>query len=80
MVVPLTKKVEGFSVAKKSVSQLLCEMGKTAYQGRKLAESVDLWEKMISEQDLVIVLGLAGSMSTAGQWTLVNWLVQEPFC
>ena len=79
MGVPLTKKVEGFNVTKKSVSQLLCEMGKTAYQGRKLSEAVDLWERMIKEDDLVIVLGLAGSMSTAGQWTLVNWLVQNRF-
>ncbi|MFA5364682.1 MAG: deoxyhypusine synthase family protein [Candidatus Bathyarchaeia archaeon] len=79
MKIPLTKKVEGFKVEKKSVSQLLSEMGKTAYQGRKLAEAVDLWEQMIKEDDLVIVLGLAGSMSTAGQWTLVNWLIKNRF-
>jgi len=79
MRIPLTKKVEGFKVEKKSVSQLVSEMGKTAYQGRKLAEAVDLWEKMVKEDDLVIVLGLAGSMSTAGQWTLVNWLIKNRF-
>ena len=79
MRVPLTKKVEGFKVEAKSISQLLSEMGKTAYQGRKLAEAVDLWEKMVKEDDLVIVLGLAGSMSTAGQWTLVNWLIKNRF-
>jgi deoxyhypusine synthase len=79
MKIPLTKKVEGFKVEKKSVSQLLSEMGKTAYQGRKLAEAVDVWEQMIKEDDIVIVLGLAGSMSTAGQWTLVNWLIKNRF-
>ncbi|PVX23717.1 MAG: deoxyhypusine synthase [Candidatus Bathyarchaeum sp.] len=79
MGVPLTKKVEGFNVTEKSVSQLISEMGKTAYQGRKLSEAVDLWEKMVKEDDLVIVLGLAGSMSTAGQWTLVNWLIKNRF-
>lgn len=79
MGIPLTRKVEGFKVEKKSVSQLVSEMGKTAYQGRKLAEAVDLWERMIKEEDLVIVLGLAGSMSTAGQWTLVNWLIKNRF-
>ena len=79
MKIPLTKKVEGFTVKEKSVSQLLSEMGKTAYQGRKLAEAVDLWEKMVKEDDLTIVLGLAGSMSTAGQWTLVNWLIKNRF-
>ena len=79
MKIPLTKKVEGFKVEKKSVSQLVSEMGKTGYQGRKLAEAVDLWERMIKEKDTVIVLGLAGSMSTAGQWTLVNWLIKNRF-
>jgi deoxyhypusine synthase len=79
MGIPLTKKVEGFTVKEKSVSQLLSEMGKTAYQGRKLAEAADLWEKMVKEDDLVIVLGLAGSLSTAGQWTLVNWLIKNRF-
>jgi len=79
MRIPLTKKVEGIKVMEKSISQLVSEMGKTAYQGRKLAEAVELWEKMVKEDDLVIVLGLAGSMSTAGQWTLVNWLIKNRF-
>ena len=47
MGVPLTRKVEGFNVKKKSISQLLSEMGRTGYQGRKLAEAVDLWEKTL---------------------------------
>lgn len=75
----LTRKVEGVKVREKSISQLVSEMGKTAYQGRKLAEAVELWEKMVKEDDLVIILGLAGSMSTAGQWTLVNWLIKNRF-
>ena len=79
MKVPLTRKVEGFTVKEKTISQLLSEMGKTAFQGRKLSEAVDLWETMIKEKDLTIVLGLAGSMSTAGQWTLVNWLIKNRF-
>lgn len=79
MKVPLTRKVEGFTVKEKTISQLLSEMGKTAFQGRKLSEAVDLWETMIKEKDLTIVLGLAGSMSTAGQWTLINWLIKNRF-
>lgn len=75
----LTRKVEGVKVREKSISQLVSEMGKTAYQGRKLAEAVELWEKMVKEDDIVIILGLAGSMSTAGQWTLVNWLIKNRF-
>jgi len=79
MRISLTRKVEGFTVKEKSISQLVSEMGKTGYQGRKLAEATDLWEKMVKENDLIIVLGLAGSMSTAGQWTLVNWLIKNRF-
>ena len=62
-----TKKIEGITVKEKSISQLLFEMGKTAYQGRTLAEAVDLWQAMVQEKDLTIILGLAGSLSTAGQ-------------
>ncbi|MEM3442051.1 MAG: deoxyhypusine synthase family protein, partial [Candidatus Bathyarchaeia archaeon] len=65
------RKLEPIRVREKSISQLLAEMSRTAYQGRKLGEAVDIWEKMLQEKDLTIVMGLAGSMSTAGQWTIV---------
>ena len=54
-------------------------MTRTAYQGRKLGEAVDVWENMVKEKDLTIVMGFAGSMSTAGQWTIVNWLMEKRF-
>ena len=73
------KKLEPIRVERKSVSKLLAEMSQTAYQGRKLGESVDVWEKMLKEKDLTIVMGLAGSMSTAGQWTIINWLMEKRF-
>ena len=74
------KKLEPIKVTKqKPISQLLKEMGKTAYQGRKLGEAVDVWENMIKEKDLVIAMGFAGSMSTAGQWTIINWLMENRF-
>ncbi|MCL1965926.1 MAG: deoxyhypusine synthase [Candidatus Bathyarchaeota archaeon] len=74
------KKLEPIKVTKqKPISQLLKEMGRTAYQGRKLGEAVDVWENMIKEKDTVIVLGFAGSMSTAGQWTIINWLIENRF-
>ena len=73
------KKLEPIKVKKKSISQLLAEMGKTAYQGRKLGEAVDVWENMLKEKDLTIAMGFAGSMSTAGQWTIINWLMENRF-
>ncbi len=73
------KRLEPIKVNEKSISQLLSEMGRTAYQGRKLGETVAVWEKMIREKDLTIVMGIAGSLSTAGQWTIINWLMENRF-
>jgi len=74
-----TKKVKAIEVGKKSVSELLSDMGKTAYQGRKLGEAVDVWESMLKEPGLTIVMGFAGSMSTAGQWRIINWLIENRY-
>src|SRR4030066_465171 len=73
------KKLEPITVKEKSISQLLAEMSRTAYQGRKLGEAVDVWENMLKEKDLTIAMGFAGSMSTAGQWTIINWLMENRF-
>jgi deoxyhypusine synthase len=73
------KKVEAIDVTKKSISQLLAEMSNTAYQGRKLGEAVEVWEAMLREKDLTIIMGFAGSMSTAGQWKIVNWLIENRY-
>jgi deoxyhypusine synthase len=73
------KKVEAINVKEKSISQLLAEMSRTAYQGRKLGEVVDVWESMLKEKDLTIIMGFSGSMSTAGQWTIINWLMEKRF-
>lgn len=71
--------VEAIELKSRSLSDLLAAMGKTAYQGRTLAETADVWQAMLGENDLAIVMGLAGSMSTAGQWKLVRWLVEHRF-
>ncbi len=73
------KKLEPIHVKPKTVNQLLTEMAKTAYQGRKLGEAVDVWENMVKEKDITIAMGYAGSMSTAGQWTIINWLMENRF-
>jgi len=73
------KKLEPIKIKPKSVSQLLADMSKTAYQGRKLGEAVDIWERMVKEKDITIAMGYSGSMSTAGQWTIVNWLMENRF-
>lgn len=73
------KKLQPIKIQPKSVSQLLADMSKTAYQGRRLGEAVDIWENMVKEKDLTIALGYAGSMGTAGQWTIINWLIENRF-
>jgi deoxyhypusine synthase len=74
-----TRKVDAIEVKEKSVSQLLDEMSRTAYQGRKLGEAVEVWEAMLSEKDLTIIMGFSGSMSTAGQWKIINWLIENRY-
>jgi len=74
-----TRKVEAIEVKEKSVSQLLDEMSRTAYQGRKLGEAVEVWEAMLREKDLTIIMGFSGSMSTAGQWKIINWFMENRF-
>jgi deoxyhypusine synthase len=73
------KKLEPIQIKNKTISQLLNDMSKTAYQGRKLGEAVNIWENMIKDPNLTIILGYAGSMSTAGQWTIINWLIQNHY-
>ena len=73
------RKVRAIDVKEKTVSDLLAEMSQTAYQGRKLGEAVDVWEAMVKEKDLVIIMGFSGSMSTAGQWKIINWLIENRF-
>jgi deoxyhypusine synthase len=72
-------RVEAMDVEARSLSELLAAMGKTAFQGRSLAEAAEVWQAMLEEENLAIVMGLAGSMSTAGQWKLVRWLVEHRF-
>lgn len=69
--------VVAMDVRERSVSDLLRAMGRTAFQGRTLAEAAEIWEEMAARPGLCIVLGLSGSMSTAGQWKLINWLIER---
>ena len=73
------RKVEAIHVKKKTISKLLDEMSRTAYQGRKLGEAVEVWEAMLKEKNLTIIMGLSGSMSTAGQWRIINWLIENRY-
>ena len=75
----LKEKLTPIEVKGKTISQLLKEMSNTGFQGRKIGESVDVWEKMIKDNDVAIIMGLAGSMSTTGQWKIIKWLMENHF-
>lgn len=73
------KKLKAIEVkVPKKISDLLSEMSRTGFQGRKLGEVVEVWEEMLKD-DVVIFFGYAGSMSTTGQWRIVNWLIENRF-
>jgi len=62
----------------KSISDLLKEMSQTGFQGRRLGEVVDVWASML-EDEVTIFMGLAGSLSTTGQWKIIRWLIENRF-
>lgn len=75
-----SKKVEAIEVKSSSTtSQILDAMARTGFQGRKLAEAADTIEAMIKEKDLTILFGYAGSLSTTGQWKIINWLIENRY-
>jgi deoxyhypusine synthase len=76
----LSEKVRAIEVSpRKPVHQLLNDMSHTGFQGRKLAEVVEVFEEMIGQKRLTILLGYAGSLSTTGQWKIVKWLIENRY-
>jgi deoxyhypusine synthase len=75
----LSKPVATIKVGKKSVSALLDEMSQTGFQGKKLGEVAKIWAEMARQKDLTVFLGLAGSLSTTGQWKIIRWLVEKRY-
>lgn len=73
------KKIKAIEVNKKTISNLLDEMKDTGFQGRKLGEVVEVWEKMLKDKDTTIFFGYTGSLSTTGQWKIINWLIENHF-
>jgi deoxyhypusine synthase len=61
-----------------SVARLLDRLGKGAFQGRKLGEAFEAYKRMIDGSTLICA-GLAGSMSSAGLWPLLTWLVERGY-
>ncbi|MEM0043842.1 MAG: deoxyhypusine synthase family protein [Sulfolobales archaeon] len=62
-----------------SLRDLLQSMAKTAYQGRKLGEIFEIIRRMLEDRDLIIYMGLAGSMATAGMWGIISWFIEKGY-
>ncbi len=75
----LVEPVKTIVPGRKTISELLEAMADTAFQGRALGEAYRIIKKMIREPRNTIFLGLAGSLSTAGMWRLIKWLVENRY-
>jgi deoxyhypusine synthase len=75
----LVEKLKAFEVRPRSVRDLLKDMAETAYQGRALGEVYSIIVDMLKEPGNTIFLGLAGSMSAAGMWKIVKWLIENRY-
>ncbi|HLI45854.1 MAG TPA: deoxyhypusine synthase [Geobacterales bacterium] len=73
------EKVKTFEVKNRSTSKLLEDLKDTAYQGRKLGEAFQVYKQMLKDDKLTIIMGLSGSMSTAGMWKIIRWLIENNY-
>ncbi len=63
----------------RSVSDLLKAMSNTGFQGKSLAVCADTLEKMFRDKSTTVLLGYAGSLSTTGQYEIINWLIENGY-
>jgi len=75
----IKKPVKTIVVDKKSVAELLDAMAETGFQGKKLGQAAQLWTKMVKDPGVTICLGYTGSLSTTGQWKMINWLIENRY-
>src|SRR5438874_258088 len=61
----------------KSVLDLIKDLSGTGFQGRSLAKACFLFNEMIEDKNATILFGYAGSLSVAGQWKIIQWLIQN---
>jgi deoxyhypusine synthase len=72
------KRVKAIEVSEhRAISELMKLMENTGFQGKNLARTVSIFEKMAKDPDITILFGYAGSLSTTGQWKIINWLMEN---
>jgi len=75
----LAKRLNTIDVQPRSVAGLLDAMAQTGFQGKSLANCLDVLVNMLREPKNTVFLGYAGSMSTTGQWKIVKWLIEHRY-
>jgi deoxyhypusine synthase len=73
----LVEPTEPLEVKERKISELVDAMRKTGFQGRKLAEAVETWHSMLSEDEIVILMGLSGAMVPAGMRRIISFFIRE---
>ncbi|MEM1732764.1 MAG: deoxyhypusine synthase [Desulfurococcaceae archaeon] len=71
--------VKTMDIKERNIHELLLAMRDTSFQGRALGEAYKILMDMFQDDNTTIFLGLAGSMSTAGMWKIIKWLVDERY-
>ena len=61
----------------KSVVDFIQDLSGTGFQGRALSKACFLLKEMVEDKDVTILFGYAGSLSVAGQWKIVEWLIEN---
>ncbi len=62
-----------------NVAELLRRMARCGFQGRKLGESVQVWEEMITDPECTIFFGLSGAMLPAGMQRVLIELARRHY-
>lgn len=77
------KKEERKSFDPEKISQSLYEelfsWQSSAFQARALGEVASVWEEMVTRPKMFNVLGYAASLSSAGMWPAICWLIKNRF-
>ncbi len=73
----LRRPTEPIIVKERKISSLLESMLYTGFQGRKLAESIEIWDSMLHEDKIVILMGLSGAMVPAGMRRIISFFIRE---
>ena len=61
----------------RKISELTEGMLWTGFQGRKLAEVIRVWSRMLWKRNIVIWLGIAGAMVPAGMRRVISYLIKR---